>query len=91
LDIDFKDYSILGACNPATAPEAILAEENAGLLLPCNVVVYRGIGKMVISVIRPTVAMQTVDYSDLQKTTAAGETKLEHVPSSIRLEGFHDE
>ena len=40
LDIDFKKYIILGACNPPSAHKAILIEENIGLMLPCNVVIY---------------------------------------------------
>jgi len=40
LGVDFKKYVILGACNPANAHKAILAEENIGLMLPCNVIVY---------------------------------------------------
>lgn len=61
LGIDFKKYAILGACNPSNAHEAILAEENIGLMLPCNVIVYEKGDKTVISIIRPTVAMEMID------------------------------
>ena len=44
LDIEFKKYVILGACDPANACKALMAEENIGLLLPCNVVVYESDG-----------------------------------------------
>ena len=83
LDIDFEKYVILGACNPASAHKAILVEEDVGLLLPCNVIVYERNGKSVVSVIRPTVAMQMVDNPDLQEIARTIEARLSRVLSSI--------
>lgn len=76
LGLDMNKYIILGACNPARAYKAILAEENIGLMLPCNVIVYEKAGKTILSVIRPTVAMQMVDNVELQKVADAVETQL---------------
>ncbi|MBN1359394.1 MAG: DUF302 domain-containing protein [Sedimentisphaerales bacterium] len=83
LGIDFKNYVILGACDPANAHRAILAEEDVGLLLPCNVIVYERDGRTVVSVIRPTVAMQMVDNPDLKAVAEEVEAKLESVIVSI--------
>ena len=76
LGINMNKYIILGACNPPTAYKAILTEENIGLMLPCNVIVYEKGGKTVLSVIRPTVAMQMVDNMELQKVAQAVEEQL---------------
>ena len=76
LGIDMKKYIILGACNPPNAHQAILTEENIGLLLPCNVIVYEKGGKTVVSIIRPTVSMQMVDNAGLQKVSEEVEEKL---------------
>jgi len=76
LGIDIKKYIILGACNPSNAHKAILAEENIGLMLPCNVIVYEKGGKTVVSIIRPIVAMQMVDNAGLQKVSEEVEVKL---------------
>jgi uncharacterized protein (DUF302 family) len=83
LGIDFKQYVILGACHPASAYRAILAEEDIGLLLPCNVIVYEKDGKTAVSVIRPTVAMQMVDNPDLKTIAEEIEAKLESVLASV--------
>jgi uncharacterized protein (DUF302 family) len=84
LGIDFRNYVILGACNPASAHRAILAEEDVGLLLPCNVIVYERDGRTVVSVIRPTVAMQMVENPGLKTIAEEVEAKLESVIASIR-------
>jgi uncharacterized protein (DUF302 family) len=84
LGIDMRKYIILGACNPANAYKAILTEENIGLMLPCNVVVYEKGGKTVLSFIRPTVAMQMVDNAELQKVSEEVEGKLKKAFDAIQ-------
>jgi uncharacterized protein (DUF302 family) len=76
LGIDFEKYVILGACNPANAYQAILAEENIGLMFPCNVIVYEKEGKTVVSIIRPTVAMEMIDNAELKRVATDVETQL---------------
>jgi uncharacterized protein (DUF302 family) len=83
LDIDLKKYVILGACNPSNAHKAILAEENIGLMLPCNVIVYEKDGKSVVSIIKPKAAMSMIKNEELSKIASVVEEKLEKVFNSI--------
>ena len=57
LDVEFRDYLIIGACNPPLAHRALLADLGVGTLLPCNVVVYDDGGETVVSVFDPEVGM----------------------------------
>jgi len=84
LGIDFKKYIILGACHPTSAHKAILAEENIGLMLPCNVIVYESGDKSIISIIKPTMAMSMIRNSDLKKIVLEIEKKLERVIIAIK-------
>ncbi len=62
LDVDFRRYVILGACNPPFAYQALSTELEIGLLLPCNVIVYEaGDGGTVVSAINPMAALGIVD------------------------------
>jgi uncharacterized protein (DUF302 family) len=84
LGIDMKKYIILGACNPSNAYKSISAEENIGLLLPCNVIIYEKGSKTVLSVIRPTVAIQMVDNAKLMEVAQAVEELLKNVFDAVR-------
>jgi uncharacterized protein (DUF302 family) len=84
LGVDMNKYIILGACNPPNAYQAILAEENIGLMLPCNVIVYEKGSKTVLSVIRPTVAMQMIDNVELQKLAETVEGQLKKAFDTIK-------
>jgi uncharacterized protein (DUF302 family) len=83
LGIDFTRYIILGACHPPSAHQAILAEENIGLMLPCNVIVYEKNGSTVISVIKPTVAMAMIDNERLKAIATDVEARLKEVFDSL--------
>ncbi len=83
LNIDFKKYIILGACNPANAHKAILTEENIGLMLPCNVILYEKEGGTVVSIIKPSSAMGMIKNDKLKAIAGIIERKLERVFESI--------
>ena len=84
LGLDMRKYIILGACNPPNAYKAILAEENIGLMLPCNVIVYEKGNKTVLAAIRPTVAMQMIDNVELQKLAEVVEGQLKKAFDAIK-------
>jgi len=83
LDVDFNKYIILGACNPPFAYQALETEKDIGLLLPCNVIVYESEGKTYVSAIVPTVAMNMVENTGLEKIAVEVEKKLKKVIDSI--------
>jgi len=84
LGLDMNKYIILGACNPPNAYKAILTEENIGLMLPCNIIVYEKDSKTVLSVIRPTIAMQMIDNVQLKEAAGAVEGQLKNVFDAIK-------
>ncbi len=83
LDVDYDNYLILGACNPPFAYQALQAEKDIGLLLPCNVIVYEQDGETFVSAIVPTVAMGVVDNEDLRGIAVQVEEKLKKVIDRI--------
>jgi len=83
LGVDFNKYIILGACNPSYAHRALLAEEDIGLLLPCNVIVYEKNNKTVLAIIKPGVAMQMVDNENLGALAKEVEVRLERAFNSV--------
>jgi len=83
LGIDFRNYVILGACSPAHAHKAIQAEENIGLLLPCNMIVYEKGGKTAVSVIKPSVAMGSVENESLRPLALEVETLLKRAFDAV--------
>ena len=66
LDIDFRPYTILGACNPQFAHKALQCEDKIGTMLPCNVVVQEvGKGQVEVSAVDPVASMQGVNNPKL--------------------------
>jgi uncharacterized protein (DUF302 family) len=60
LDVDFRPYMILGACNPPLAHKALSANLDIGLLLPCNVIVYQDGDETVVTAVDPVVMLSVV-------------------------------
>ncbi len=66
LDVDFKKYQILGACNPPLVHKALSSEEHIGLMLPCNVIVQeQDDGKVEVAAVDPVASMQAVENDEL--------------------------
>ena len=84
LDVDFRNYRILGACNPPFAYKALLAEEKIGLMLPCNIIVQeREDGTVEVAAIDPSASMQTVANPALTEIAAQVREKLQSVISRL--------
>ena len=77
LGVEFRRYKILGACNPPLAHQALQAELEIGLMLPCNVVVYEGDdGKAVVVAIDPTKTLVITGNPKLEELAGAVKEKL---------------
>lgn len=77
IGVDFRPYTILGACNPTLAYEALQLEDKVGLMLPCNVVVQQsGVGEFEIAAIDPVASMQAITNPALVKAAHAVREKL---------------
>jgi len=83
LGVDFRNYLILGACNPPLAFEALKEEIDLGLLLPCNVVVYEVDSGTVVAAIDAAKMMTVVGNKDLDKTAGVVNEKLQRVIKSL--------
>ena len=85
LNQDFRPYLILGVCNPPLAFQALTAERDIGVLLPCNVAVYAAdeAGRTIVSAIDPEVSLGRVGRPDLEPLAAEVKKRLGRVLSSL--------
>ena len=84
LDLEFRKYVILGACNPHLASRALAVELEIGLLLPCNVVVYElEAGRSAVSAMAPLPAMGIVGNAALTDVAAEADARLRRALSSL--------
>jgi uncharacterized protein (DUF302 family) len=80
LDVDFRRYKILGACNPNLALEALRLEDKVGTMLPCNVIVQeRGAGQVEVAAIDPIASMQAIGNLALEEKAKEVRQKLQSV------------
>lgn len=84
LDVDFRKYRILGACNPQMAHQAISAESKIGTMLPCNVIVQETEdGKIEVSAVDPVASMTAIENEALRGIAEEVQTKLKTVISRL--------
>ncbi len=83
LDVDFRRYIILGACNPQLANRALNTELEIGLLLPCNVIVYEDGDGSVVSIGDPNVMMQAAANTELEPLALEARQRLERVAAAL--------
>jgi uncharacterized protein (DUF302 family) len=84
LNVDFKNYRILGACNPPFAYQALQAEDKIGTMLPCNVIVQENEeGNVEVSAIDPIASMQAVKNPKLQGIAEEVQAKLKRVVDNL--------
>lgn len=83
INVDFKNYTILGACNPPIAHKALQTEEELGLLLPCNVVVYEKGNKIVVSIFDPMMMTKVIDNDKMIPIANEVKEKLQRVLEAV--------
>jgi uncharacterized protein (DUF302 family) len=83
LDADFRKYVILGACNPPLAHQALEAELEIGLLLPCNVIVYEEDGGSVVSIVDPISMLGVVENPNLDPVAREARARLQRVIEAV--------
>lgn len=83
INVDFKKYTILGACNPPIAHKALQEEEELGLLLPCNVIVYEKDNKTRVSFFDPMVMTWIMENDNMKPIATEVQERLQRVLKAI--------
>lgn len=84
LDVDFRKYTILGACNPPLAHKALTARPDVGLLLPCNVIVYEEGDTTVVNIIDPISMTNFIQDQSLAAAAEEAHQRLKRVSDAIQ-------
>ena len=85
IGVDFRRYTILGACNPALALEALQIEDKVGTMLPCNVVVQEQGDCIEVAAIDPVASMQAIENRQLSEKAAVVAERLKAAIETLRL------
>ncbi|WP_372920430.1 DUF302 domain-containing protein [Salegentibacter sp.] len=84
IDVEFKKYKILGACNPHFAHKALTSEDKIGVLLPCNVVVEENDnGEIEVSAVDPIASMQAAENEDLRGLATEVQSKMKMIIANL--------
>lgn len=84
LNVDFRKYQILGACNPTFAHKAIGAEDKVGTMLPCNVILQElENGQIEVAAINATASMQAIENSEVEEIAKEISKKLQKVIAAL--------
>lgn len=84
LDVDFRNYTILGACNPKLAYEAVQQEDKIGIMLPCNILVQEhATGEVEVSAINPMASIGAVKNDKLELLASEVSGKLQRVIDAV--------
>lgn len=83
LGVERGPYKILGACNPALADRAIAVEEDVGLLLPCNVIIYETGDRTVVAAMEPTTIVNLTSNLELESIAVEARAALDRALSSL--------
>lgn len=84
LDVDFRNYRILGACNPDYAYNALQAEDKVGTMLPCNVIVQETTdGKIEVAAVNPQASMMAIENPKLEQLAVDVTQKLQNVVDAV--------
>lgn len=83
LNVDFRKYAILGACNPPLANQSLQTQLNIGLLLPCNVIVYEKDGGSVVEILDPKKMMEVSGNPDLEPIALDAQSRLKRAIESL--------
>jgi uncharacterized protein (DUF302 family) len=83
LGVDFRQYVILGVCNPPLAYQALTTTLDIGLLLPCNVIMYADEDESVVAILDPLSMLQVVDEPNLTPVAREAKDRLERVNQAV--------